>query len=156
MPSTELRNALPDAWVDKLFMRFSVLYGKHWADMWDGVPMADVKDAWASELAGVRAEQIAAALKQIGKFPPTLPEFVAFCKPPPVPAAHRLFLPAPKVARDAISPQVQVEIDRYLKRGQQRDPKDWARQILAEAERGEYRNLYGIECAKEALGLPQR
>ncbi len=52
-----------------------------------------------------------------------------------------------------VHPRVQAEIDRFLKRGDTRDPKDWARQILALEERGEYRYLYGIECAKEALGL---
>ncbi len=33
------------------------------------------------------------------------------------------------------------------------DPKAWARRILELAERGEYRYQYGIECAKEALGI---
>lgn len=153
MPSTEPRNALPDGWIDRLFQRFSVLYGKHWADMWEGVPLADVKDAWATELHDVTGQQIIFALGKCGKFPPTLPEFVALCKPAPVPAAHRLFLPSPRPARVEIDARVKAEIDRYLKRGQTRDPKDWAREILSLAEQGEYRQPYGIQCAKEALGL---
>jgi hypothetical protein len=93
LPSTELPNALPNAWIDRLFMRFSVLYGRHWAEMWAGIPIADVKAAWSSELAGVRAEQIAAALKGLGTFPPTLPEFLALCRQSTTPTTHRLLLP---------------------------------------------------------------
>ncbi len=93
MPSTEQRNALPDTRIDRLFMRFSVLYGKHWADMWAGIPIDQVKAAWAHELARFSNEQLGAGLKAVGKFPPTLPEFVALCKPQSVPPAHRFLLP---------------------------------------------------------------
>ena len=32
-----------------------------------------------------------------------------------------------------------------------RDPKDWARGILRDAERGEYKLVCGIQMAKQAL-----
>ena len=89
MPSTDLRNALPDAWIDRLFGRFASLYGKHWLDMWADVPMADVKDAWSTELAGMTGEQIGKALDHVGKFPPTCPEFVALCRQFPTQRTER-------------------------------------------------------------------
>ncbi len=149
----ELLTALPSAWIDRLFDRFAVLYGKHWFDLWVDVPMADVKDGWSDGLRGISGQQIIAGLEKVGKFPPTLPEFVALCKPPAVAAAHRPFLPAPKPARGAIDARVRSEVDRYLKNAHKPDPKDWARKILVEAGRGDYRILIGIEFAKEALGL---
>lgn len=153
MPSTARPSALPDAWIDRLFMRFAVLYGKHWLDMWAGIPMEQVKAAWASELASVPAERFGPALQAVGKFPPTLPEFVALCKPqPPIPspAYHRALLPSQKGAPP--SAEVQREIDTLLAGwGGRSDPKKWAREILAEAKAGRYRYAYGIECATEAL-----
>ena len=144
--------ALPSAWINRLFDRFAVMYGKHWLDLWADVPMADVKDAWRTELGGCTGEQIGAALKACGTFPPTLPEFLALCKPAPVPAAHRLFLPAPpRNPNREIRQNVKEEIDKLLDRDRKRDPKDWARGILRDAAAGTYTIHCGIQMAKQAL-----
>lgn len=91
-------NELPSSWVAALFARFSAMYGKHWLDMWADVPIADVKDAWQSGLAGMSGDAIKRALAHCethNKFPPTLPEFAALCREfRPVPAG--LALPAPR------------------------------------------------------------
>ena len=138
--------------IDWLFEQLAARYGRHWFDLWSDVPMADVKNAWQEELTGFTMAQAKAALAKSGKFPPTLPEFVALCKPDPIPAAQREFARLP-AAKGAAHPAVQAEIDRFLKTNRKRDPKDWARKILAEAEAGTYRIPIGIEFAKEALGL---
>jgi hypothetical protein len=150
---TAPQNVLPTPWIDRLFARFSVLYGKHWADMWSDVPLADVKDAWQTELGGCTGDQIREALKNVGKFPPTLPEFLALCKPPVKTPAHQAYLPAPRTKFDDIDPKVRVAISEFKTLGRKRDPKDWARRILSEADAGTYRLQYGIDCAKEALGI---
>lgn len=106
---SELSTALPSGWIDRLFDRFAALYGKHWFEMWADVPMADVKDAWATELRGVSGQQIVAALEKVGKFPPTLPEFVALCKPVPVPHAHRMML-ADRRPREPIPPHILEQV----------------------------------------------
>src|SRR5262245_56483180 len=106
--------ALPSPWVDRLFQRFATHYGKPWLDMWADIPLADVKDAWATELAGVTSEQIGAALKHLGKFPPTLPEFVALCKPPAARPEHRLLLPSPQVEQAKLSPALEREIHKRM------------------------------------------
>ena len=112
--STVQPNVLPNAWIDRLFGRLAAMYGKHWLDLWADVPMADVKDAWQTELAGVTGDQLVAALKGLGKFPPTLPEFVALCKPPATPAAHRLLLRSSAGPRPPIDPAVKAKIDQVL------------------------------------------
>ena len=116
----ELSTALPTAWINRLFQRFDVMYGKHWREMWADVPMADVMDAWSSALVGVKGEQIATALKACGTFPPTLPEFVALCKPPSTPPAHRLFLPSPQLdqSKREIPAAVKAELDATAKEAQ--------------------------------------
>lgn len=90
---------IPAAWVDRLFDRFAAMYGKHWFDLWSDVPMADVKNAWREDLAGVTGEQIRHGLehcKTHNKFPPTLPEFVGLCRQFRVDPAHLISLPAPR------------------------------------------------------------
>lgn len=129
------------------------MYGKLWADMWAGVPLADVKDAWASEMAGVTAAQIGAALKGVGKFPPTLPEFVVLCKPSAIHAAHRL-LPSPQYeAMTRRSELVGEQIARTIGEGPRRDPKKWARDLIEAHERGDRLLPIQIQFAREALGL---
>lgn len=142
--------SLTDRLVDRLFERFSVMYGRHWAEMWADVPLADVRDAWAAELASFTGVQIGAALQRVGTFPPTLPEFVALCRPVPMIAAHRPYLPAPR--SEPIDGAVRAEIVAG-KLTKKRDSKAWAHAILEEAAAGTYRLPIGIAFAKEALGV---
>lgn len=75
------RRALPDAWVDRLFARFSAMFGRTWASQWEGADMASVKAIWAEDLAGCTAEQIRAGIDALtGAFPPSLPEFAQLCR----------------------------------------------------------------------------
>lgn len=95
---------IPAAWVDRLFERLAAFYGRHWLDLWADVPIADVKDAWQTELAGVTGDQIRKALAHLvanNKFPPTLPEFVALCQQYRAEPAHRLALPIPRTEMPA-------------------------------------------------------
>lgn len=70
--------------VDRLFLRFATAYGKHWLDMWEGLPIDAVKAEWARALTGVSPAQIKLALESLNEkgqtFPPTLPEFVALTR----------------------------------------------------------------------------
>jgi len=77
------QSALPDAWIDRLFQRFSLMYGKEWAEKWSGLPLDQVKAAWSQDLAFASADQLRLALdhcKANNKFPPSSPEFVGLCK----------------------------------------------------------------------------
>lgn len=90
------RAASADAIVDRLFQRLGASYGKHWLDMWAGVPMGQVKATWADALAQFQPATIAEALNDLGKFPPTLPEFVDLCKQRRKPDAPQLAIVGPK------------------------------------------------------------
>jgi len=134
-------------------MRFAAMYGKHWIDMWNDIPMAAVKALWAEDLAGCTGEQIRRALEHVkanNPFPPSCPEFLALCRQFRAPPSVAGYLKPP--TSHGIPAEIQAEIDRLLKRkeGEKRDPKDWARRILANPER--YPSI-SLEFASEALGL---
>lgn len=76
--STEKLNAL----VDRLFSRFSVLYGNNFVKMWEGIDPAEVRKCWADELSKFALPQIVLAVGKLNEhtFPPTLPEFLQMCE----------------------------------------------------------------------------
>lgn len=94
------RAALPDGWVDRLFVRLHAMYGRAWLDMWADAPIPTVKALWAESLGRCTAEQIRLALDSIEKsgkaFPPTLPEFAHLCEQYRPKAKPSLYLAAPR------------------------------------------------------------
>ena len=119
---------LPDRAIERLFSRFGAIYGhtamdRHWA----GTPLEDVKSAWAEALGRFGYEDLLRgirALQDCGKpFPPSLPEFVALCKPPAAPPPeHRRALPVPRRTDDEIAAgRAQMDaIKALLRRGVKR------------------------------------
>jgi len=152
-PPNASREPVRDAWVNRLFERFSLMYGRDWSDKWTGIPMTQVKASWAMDLAPFTADDIRRALEEVrthNKFPPSCPEFVTLCRvmrPAPVPK----FLALPEPRGGAIAPHVQAEIDKLLDAHRTRDPKDWAREILREHQAGTYRLPIGVQMARQAL-----
>lgn len=148
-------SALPDAWIDRLFQRFSLMFGNSWASKWGGLPMPQVKALWAEDLAFASAEQIKRALdhcKAHGVHPPSSPEFVSLCRQFAPPPSTAKALPDKRGA-GGIDPNVRAEIDRFLNRGEKRDPKDWARQVLSLEADGSYPSFMGVQMARRALGM---
>lgn len=77
------QNALPERWIDALFLKLATIYGKLWLDQWQGVPIDSVKTTWAEHLRHATGPQIKAALEYVAgnvKYPPTLPEFASICR----------------------------------------------------------------------------
>ena len=70
--------SLPMSWVDKIFLKLTLNYGRDFLNRWEGVPIADVKSDWAHELRGY--QQNPSAIEYglehclTGK-PPTVQEF---------------------------------------------------------------------------------
>ena len=67
--------SLPLPWVDKIFLKLTLIYGRDFIGRWEGLEIADVKTDWGHELAGFEnwPEAIAHALATCppGK-PPTV------------------------------------------------------------------------------------
>ena len=77
------QSALPDSWIEKLFSRFSAMYGRKFADLWSDCNLKEVKALWAEELFAMGREELAAGVEACKTriFPPTLPEFMLLCRP---------------------------------------------------------------------------
>lgn len=142
-------------WVDRLFLRLASLYGNLWTQRWEGLDLALVKADWHDELRFYSFETIKAALdhcRSAQSLPPTLPEFSRICRDwrrpeaKPLRAHPRLSVDS-SVAREKITELVAQLKDRP------HDPLNCFREILVEAERGDYTYALGIKYAKEALGL---
>lgn len=77
-------NPLPIAWIEKLFGRFSAMYGNKFMDMWRGMDLESVKLAWAEDLSGYTGDEIKRGVEwcKAQAWPPSLPEFLKACRPP--------------------------------------------------------------------------
>lgn len=126
--------------------------------MWGKVDRTDLLQTWADELTGFEGDDIRSALTAMRAehldYPPTLFEFAALCRDARLRrTGSTASLPAPKTRWDDVDPRIRDEVGKYRDRGVKSDPKDWARQILAEADAGTYRIPIGVQSAKEALGI---
>lgn len=76
---------LPRHLIEELFRKFLLRYGRLWTDRYAGLDVTanEVVEEWASELAGFTEAEIRRGLDgcRTLKFPPTLPEFSALCRP---------------------------------------------------------------------------
>ena len=144
--------SLPLPWVDKIFLKLTLLYGREFAGRWEGLEIADVKTDWGHELAGFEnwPDAIAYALANCppGK-PPTVIEFrqIAHKTPRskyqelPPPPANKEFV-ASVLAK--VNPAVREKPFSY-------DHKSWAKAIIAREKAGEILNPTTKRFAYEAL-----
>lgn len=144
---------LPMPWVDKIFTKLTVIYGKDFLSRWEGLNIEEVKADWAKELGGFfnHPESISYALKNMpdaGK-PPTVLEFRAICRKAPI-------FEQPRIEHHPAQPdKVKAEIEKLKNspRTGKSDPKDWARRHIARHEAGEQVRPITLRFAREALGL---
>ena len=141
--------ALPLPWVDRIFDKLMLVYGRDFTGRWDGLPMASVKTDWAHELSGFEAhpEAIKHALLSLNPAkPPTVLEFRQLAANAPKMAA--IELPPPpvdKVFRDSL-------VSRIGKR-ESVGMKDWADTLRCRHVACERLNANQIRCYRAALGL---
>lgn len=74
----------PQQVMDRLFLRLTAFYGTKLADAYAGISMESLQAMWAEELGGYSLDEINAGVQACRslKWPPTLPEFLAYCRPP--------------------------------------------------------------------------
>lgn len=138
--------SMPNDWVETLFRRLLGVYGNRFTRMWEGIEPADVKAVWASELGGLRAEQIRHALAHLPEStPPTVLEFRRLALQAPVMA------PAALAAPQADPAAVAAAVERAMAGPGQLDPRAWARRLLARVEAGERLPHAQVQAARRAL-----
>lgn len=99
---------LPMSWVDRIFTKLALIYGRRWAACWDGLDIAAVKADWAHELASFTTwpEALAYALSNLPPDrPPTVLEFRAIARRAPQKAGP-IMLPPPPADRAAAARQL--------------------------------------------------
>lgn len=140
--------ALPLAWVEKIFRKLTLTYGRDFMARWEGQEITDVIDDWAEELSGFVKwpEAIAWALKNLpdGK-PPTVIEFRALCFKAPKP--ERVALPEP-AANPAFAKQVLAKVGRPAEQANRYT--DWIQRGLADLEAGVKRSPLAAKMIREA------
>jgi hypothetical protein len=144
--------SLPTKAIDRLFERLGATYGAAWRRMWDGVPLADVKTAWAHELGGFgpHLHMLAWALENLPEIPPNVIQFRNLAKRAPAPEQPRL--PEPKANPERLKAEL-AKLEPILAdaKAQATDQKEWARRILRSHKAGQQIGFYALRCAKEAL-----
>lgn len=139
-------------WVEVIFTKLSLAYGRDFLGRWEGLDLDAVKADWAHELAGFAGHRdaIAHALAHLPPKPPTVLEFRAICRMAPAPATPRLEAPVANAARrDAELAKLQHLI--RLVAGPM-GGRGWAYKVLERVQRGERVSPYTVRQARAALG----
>lgn len=81
---SEALTPVPETWIEKLFHKMLLEYGKKFTDQWGMVDTGEMIAHWSRELAGYSGAEIKAGVDGLSSrsWPPTLPDFKAMCRPP--------------------------------------------------------------------------
>ena len=142
--------ALPLPWVDRIFDKLMLTYGRDFTGRWEGLPMSSVKADWSHELSGFEAhpEAIRHALLSVNPAKsPTVLEFRNLAANAPKMAEKQLPMP-PQDMAFVNSVLASVNRDR-----QAVGMKDWANALKARHAAGDRLSDNQVRCYKNALGL---
>lgn len=144
--------SLPMPWVEKIFLKLTLTFGREFTDRWDESSLQAVKEDWAHELRGFQQNPAAIAYGLehcIAGKPPTVQEFKSACyrKPDTTP-----LLPSP-----VVDPVIAARVLEGLRESAKTKPsmKDWAYRLKSRHEAGDKLNRNQIACYQAALGEKQ-
>lgn len=146
--------SLPMPWIDRIFEKLALTYGRDFMDRWKGLSTADVKTDWSNELAGFErwGEAIAYALENLPAMkPPTVLEFRDIARKAPKP--DRPALPEPKPEPERLRKEL-AKLDVLREKARKSvgiDHKAWARALQAREKSGEILNPTVSLFARQAL-----
>ena len=145
-----MNTPLPLDWVEKIFKKVSLVYGRDFMGRWEGLDAMEVKVDWAHELSGLQdnPKAITHALQNLpGAKPPTVLEF------------RTLALKCP-AAVDPVLPFVRLEADivagfigkaRAAQGQGVASSKEWAHTIIRRHDAGEKVRPYCLKLAQAAV-----
>lgn len=145
-----MKTPLAMDWVDKIFKKLTLVYGRDFNSRWEGLSANDVKIDWAHELAGLQENpsRIAFALQNLPPAkPPTVLEFRALAQRMPAESA-------PMLPLERLEPEIvksHVEKARVTSSPQLQGNKDWAHRIISRHIAGEKIRQYNLKLAQSAL-----
>lgn len=163
MTTSEAFEALPDAWVAKLFAHMRAYYGSTFDRQWESpghftaaqreAHAAAMSRVWTVELApyATRPECIAAALKSLPEFPPNPGQFRKLCYAAIPEAQAATALPAPR-GSSAAPPEV-LNATRKVATPSSASGRQWARELRDRERRGPGLTIFQRAAWRECLGL---
>src|SRR5882672_446213 len=100
-------SSFPAGWVDRIFAKLSVTYGRDFVGRWEGLELGEVKEDWRGELSGFERfpASIAYALQNLPARPPTILEFRDLCRH--APEASTLRIEAPTANRERMQAELE-------------------------------------------------
>lgn len=144
--------SLPMPWVEKIFLKLTLTFGREFTDRWDESSLQAVKEDWAHELRFFQQNPSAIAYgleNCLSGKPPTVQEFKAVCgrKPDTTP-----MLPSP-----VVDPVIAAKVLGGLRASTAPSTgmKDWAYRLKDRHEAGDKLNRNQIACYQTALGEQQ-
>lgn len=146
--------SLPLPWIDRIFMKLTLVYGQPFLNRWRDLDIDAVKFDWSKELDGFdqHPTAIAFALQNLDpEKPPTALMFRAIANRAPAESRPALPSPAADPARMAEELSKLAHVRRPSTTGQ--GMKDWAHRLKRRHDAGETLNLNQIRCFSVALGL---
>lgn len=147
--------SLPLSWVDKIFHKLTLIYGRDFIGRWEGLELADVKTDWSHELSGFEnfPDAIAFALQNMPtNKPPTVLEFRAMALRAPKPVMA--LLEGPKADPERVAEELRKASEAVRKPASNSiEPKAWAKRIIASHDAGYKVRPIALRFAREALRM---
>jgi hypothetical protein len=138
--------SLPASWVDRIFTRLTLVFGRDFMARYDGLEIDDVKAEWGEDLAGFQQapDAIRYALENIpSDKPPTSLQFRDLCRRAPQYAPKALPAPPP-------DPTLAQELRRAFKPVTGMGDRSWAAKLRARVDAKETRpTQYQVDALAE-------
>jgi hypothetical protein len=150
--------SLPERWVDRIFERLTLVYGRDFMARYEGLGetaeegAAMVRADWARELDGFEHHPhlLKFALEHLPDRAPTVVEFCRLAKSGPdiqTEQPRRLEAPASAATRQRFIEALQPALKRPP-----RDPRQWARDLLRDHEAG-WRGTHAFRATPTSLAM---
>ena len=148
--------SLPNAWIDRIFDRCLLVYGRDFLARWEGMDIAAVKADWAEHLAGFEhrgGSAIAYALDHLPERAPSVVEFARIARGGPFATPGQPALGVPRVRGPNEDERAALrELGAMLKTLPKIDDRAWAATLIRRHETGEHRATpVALAMAREAL-----
>ena len=144
----------PHRLVERLFARFTAIYGARFTNLWAGTDPDEMKRTWFNALTHFDPHQIGRAITLCESdvaTPPTLPQFVTIVKSCRRDAAAALLSftqPAPNKISD-----IELDVSREYPKSKDGFGVWWACRIVRLAQLKQYDDFHGITSALSVLGI---
>ncbi len=147
-------NQLPSEWVERIFLRLHGRFGNNFLEKYklgkvdangNDLGIANAKQVWAEELAGISADRIKNALLHNYEYAPSCDQFKAQCKSSTQAHTDYKALPKPIMSEEKVN-EIHEKLSEFT--SPKRDMKAWAKKILDNPKA--YPDI-SVRFAKEAL-----